>query len=174
MEQLRNKVYDWTLELIKEGKILQGLILMLSTWNFAYFRYHVKDFDLDGFERAIKECGINYFEDKKFENIDFGEKETKERILKIYKTLSSFKGVRYVGAAKVMYFLCPNVFVMWDSKIIKHYKAKTSPEGYIEFIKKMQEMYKSGIFKNLEKRVSIPRAIDLYNMNEYSMPGEIF
>ena len=33
MEEVRDKVYEWTLELIKEGKPLQGLILMLSTWN---------------------------------------------------------------------------------------------------------------------------------------------
>ncbi len=170
MEQVRNNVYGWTLELIKEGKILQGLILMLSTWNFAYFRFHMKDFDLNSFEKAIKERSMGYFKDKRFEEIDLGDKEVKERIIKIYSILSSFNGVRFVGATKVMHFLHPNVFVMWDRKIIRQYKAKTSPEGYIEFMKKMQEMYKKGDFENLDKSVSIPRAIDIYNMSKYSMP----
>ncbi|MEK6873049.1 MAG: hypothetical protein AABW90_03485 [Nanoarchaeota archaeon] len=142
MEPVRNKVYGWTLELIKEGKILQELILMLSTWNFAYFRFYIKDFDLKSFEKAIKECGIDYFKDKRFEEIDFGDKKIKERIIKIYKILSSFNGVRFVGATKVMHFLYSDVFVMWDSKIIKQYKAKTFSEGYIDFAEKMQEMYK--------------------------------
>jgi len=170
MEQVRNKVYGWTLELIKEGKVLQGLILMLSTWNFAYFRFHMKDFDLKSFEKAIKECDIDYFKDKRFEKINFEDKEVKERIIKIYKILSSFNGVKFVGATKVMHFLYPDVFIMWDGKIIKQYKAKTSPEGYIDFAKKMQEMYKRGDFGELDKSVSIPRAIDIYNMSKYSMP----
>ena len=170
MEEVRNKVYDWTLELIKEGKILQGLILMLSTWNFAYFRYHIKDFDLYGFEKALRECDLNYFKDKNFEELDFNNEDIKERIIKIYKTLSSFKGVRYVGATKVMHFICPDVFIMWDGKIIKKYKAKTSPEGYIKFLNEMQEMYKRGDFEELNKDVSIARAIDIYNMKKYSMP----
>lgn len=168
MEQVRDKVYDWSLELIKEGKISQGIILMLSTWNFAYFRYHIKDFDLEGFEKIVKECGLDYFKDKQFEELNFEDKEIKERIIKIYNVLSSFEGVRYVGATKVMHFLYPKVFMMWDGKIINQYGAKTSPEGYIDFTRKMQEMYKRGDFENLDKSVSIPRAIDIYNMNKYS------
>ena len=170
MEEVRDKVHDWTLELINEGKVLQGLILMLSTWNFAYFRYHIKDFDLSGFEKTINECDFDYFKDKNFEEMDFNDEELKERIIKIYRQLSSFKGVKFVGATKVMYFLCPKVFIMWDGKIIKHYKVKTAPGGYVEFMKKMQEMYKKRMFEKLEKSVSIPRAIDIYNLSKYSMP----
>ncbi|MBS3080963.1 hypothetical protein J4221_05805 [Candidatus Pacearchaeota archaeon] len=170
MEEVRNRVYDWTLELIREGKVLQGLILMLSTWNFAYFRYHIRDFDLESFEKALRECGLDYFKNKSFEDIDFTNENIKERIVRIYRTLSSFKGVRYVGATKVMHFICPDVFIMWDGKIIKRYKAKTSPEGYVKFLLEMQEMYRIGDFQELDKNVSIARAIDIYNMKKYSMP----
>ena len=101
----------------------------------------------------MKECGLDYFKDKNFEELDFNNDSIKKRIIKIYKTLSSFKGVRYVGATKVMHFICPDVFIMWDRKIIKKYKAKTSPEGYIKFLNEMQEMYKRGDFKDLNKEV---------------------
>ena len=168
MDQVRNRVYGWTLELIKEGKVLQGLILMLSTWNFAHFRNHMTKFQLKEFEIALQECGIEYFKDKRFEEIDFEDKVIKDKIMSIYKKLSDFNGVKFVGASKVMHFLYPNVFMMWDGKIIKEYQAKTSPEGYVEFMKKMQDMYKKNMFENLDKSVSIPRAIDIYNMNKYS------
>lgn len=170
MEEVRNKVYEWTLDLIKEGKTLQGLVLMLSTWNFAYFRYHIRDFNLTGFEKALKECNLNYFKNKKFEEINFDDKEIQDRIAMAYSTLSSFKGIKFVGASKVMHFLCPNVFIMWDGKIIKKYGAKTSPAGYIAFMKRMQEMYKKGMFDGLDKTTSLARAIDIYNMKNYSMP----
>ena len=73
MEEVRNKVYNWSLELLKEGKELQGIILMLSTWNFAYFRYHIKTFDLTNFERILRECDFEYFRDKRFEDTDFND-----------------------------------------------------------------------------------------------------
>lgn len=169
MEEVRDKVYDWTLELVKEGKILQGLILMLSTWNFATFRYHMKKFRLNKFEKTLKECNFDYFKDKKFEDMNFDNEEVKKNILEIYEALSSFNGVKYVGATKVMHFLCPEVFVMWDSYVIKYYKCGVSGEDYIAYLKKMQEMYKKGEFKKLEKGVTIARAIDIYNIQNFSI-----
>ena len=137
--------------------------------EFAYFRYHIKNFRLKDFEEAIKNCGLEYFKNKNFKDTDFNNEEIKNKIMKIYEIISAFEGIRYVGASKVMHFLCPEMFVMWDSKIIKHYQLKTSPEGYISFMKKMQEMYKNKKFENLDNSVTIPRAIDIYNMRKYSM-----
>ena len=69
MEEVRNKVYDWTLELINEGKVLQGIILMLSTWNFATFRYHMRTFNLTHFEETIKKCDFILFNSFSFDAI---------------------------------------------------------------------------------------------------------
>jgi len=167
MEEVRDKVYDWSLELVNEGKILQGIFLMLATWNFAYFRYHMKDFKLKKFERTLENCSFNYFKKLKFEKVDFNEKQIQDKTMKIYRDLSNFKGIRYVGATKIMHLMCPEFFVMWDKSIREHYKFKTSPEGYIDFLEKMQRMYLSNEFKKLDKTVTIPRAIDLYNITHY-------
>lgn len=168
MEELRDKIYDWSLNLIKEGKELEGIFLLIATWNFAYFRYHMRDFSLKEFEKTLKECDFNYFKDKSFANEDMNCAETKNKIIEIYKKLSNFKGIRYVGATKIMHLKCPNFFIMWDGKIIKHYKAKTSPEGYFNFMKLIQDLYKIDSFKDLNNNVTLPRAIDLYNMINYS------
>ena len=169
MEELRDKIYTWSLNLIKEEYELEGIFLLIATWNFAYFRYHMKDFPLNEFEKALKECDFDYFKDKSFadENLDYTE--TKNKIIEIYQKLSNFKGIRWVGATKIMHLKCPNFFIMWDGKIIKHYKSKTSPEGYFNFMKLVQNLYKNGSFKDLGKNMTLPRAIDFFNMNHFSV-----
>ena len=164
MEELRDKVYDWTSELINEGKLLQGLILMLATWNFANFRYAMKTFPLDEFEKSLKKCDFDYFNDKNFEDTNLEDANIKSNVMRIYNELSKFKGVKYVGATKIMHFLCPKFFVMWDQKIREHYGFGTSAEEYYNFMNKMQTDYKEGKFKDLEKGVTIPRAIDISNL----------
>lgn len=163
-EELRNKVYDWTMELLKEGKTSQGLVLMLATWNFASFRYGMTSFPLKEFEKCLSSCDFYFFKDKDFKNINLEDPETKERISNIYSDLSSFKGVKYVGASKIMHFMCPQVLVMWDTKIRKYYGFHKSADGYLSFLKKMQQDYKSGKFKNVDGNVSIPRAVDMLNL----------
>lgn len=165
MGNIRDRVYYWSLELVEEGKILQGIFLMLATWNFAYFRYHMIEFNLKKFEKILKECDFDYFENIKFEDANLNNNEIARKIKKIYKSLSDFEGIKYVGATKIMHLMCPDFFVMWDTKIRKEYECSTSPDGYLKFMKTMQSMYKEGKFDKLEKGVSIPRAIDVFNIN---------
>lgn len=182
MEELRNIVYYWTLELIKKGDILKGIILMLSTWNIAGFRYVIKNFPLEEFKKALEKSNFDFFENMKFE--DAFDKETENEIMRIYTTLSDIEGIKYVGASKILHFMCPNFFVMWDNKILDDYKEEererlnvkklpknhlnTSPEGYLNFMNLMQEKYKNNEFKNLDLKDGIPRAIDIYNYKKYS------
>jgi len=65
---------------------------------------------------------------------------------------------------------------MWDTKIIKHYQKETSrsyinisSSGYVNFMKEMQKRYRNEEFPNLKKEVSIPRAIDLYNLKSFTI-----
>ncbi len=169
MEELRDEIYTWSLGLMRGGKEMEGIFLLLATWNFAYFRYHMKKFQLEEFKAAVKECDFDYFKDKDFVNANFDDEEVKARIIEIYKKLSSFEGIKFVGASKIMHLKNPKFFMMWDRKIIKNYQAKnpeikTTPEGYFNFMKLMQDHYKKGLLKGLTEGVSVPRAIDLYNM----------
>lgn len=113
----------------------------------------------------LNSCDFGFFKNKKFERLDLADKKTRKKIRKIYRSLSKFKGIRYVGATKIMHLLQPKVFVMWDRKIIQKYKAKTTSKGYLDFMIEMQRKYKAGEFGRLKtKNVTIPRAIDIYNL----------
>lgn len=182
MEELREQIYYWTLELIEKRDALKGIILMLSTWNIASFRYYVKDFPLEEFKEALEKSNFNYFKNKQFE--EAFDKETENEMKAIYKILSDVKGIKYVGASKILHFMCPKFFVMWDNAILNGYKKEererltvkklpknhlnTTPIGYLNFMKLMQEKYNNNEFKNLDLKDGIPRAIDIYNYNEYS------
>jgi hypothetical protein len=164
-EDLRDEIYWWSLELVEKGFRVQGIFLLLATWNFAYFRYHMTEFDLYSFKAVLDSCDFDFFINKSFESIDLSDQAISEKIKSIYKKLSDFDGIRYVGASKVMHLLNAHLFVMWDKKIIDHYRAKTTPDGYLDFMRKMQKMYRDAEFKNLRTDgVTIPRAIDICNI----------
>ncbi len=171
MEDLRDEIYWWSLNLIGKGFKLEGIFLLLSTWNFAYFRYHLTRFKLKDFKKLLDDCDFEFFKDMRFETVDLSNNKITDKIKLIYFSLSEFEGIRYVGATKIMHLLQPNFFMMWDKKIIENYKKKTSrgnintsPSGYVNFMKEMQKRYGNGEFLNLKEGVSIPRAIDLYNL----------
>jgi len=166
VEELRDQVYWWSQKLVKKGYRSEGIVLLLSTWNFAYMRYVMRKFNLEKFENILDKCNFEYFSKKKFEKLDFTDEEIRKKIKELYYSLSSFKGIRYVGATKIMHIINPKVFLMWDSKIIRKNKVDVSPEGYLDFMIKMQKKYKTGKFGKLRiKDNTIPRAIDIYNLN---------
>ena len=167
MDELRDRIYWWSLDLIHEGQTLPGIVLLLATWNFAYFRYHMRDFPLAEFERLLKDCHFEQFDGRNFETIDLSDHTTAESIKRIFESLAGLEAIRSVGATKIMHLMAPKVFVMWDTSIRKHYGAKHTGNGYLDFMATLQKMYKNGQFGPLDNNVTIPRAIDLYNIRAY-------
>ncbi len=180
-DAIRNEVHDWALELRKKGYKYPAIILLLSTWNFAYFRYILTSFNLNSFKRKLEKLektDLKFFDGRKFENVDLNSEKIRNRIEKIYRILSD-SGIAPVGATKVMYLLNPNVFVMWDNGIISHYRTATkknrkitgkidnSPEGYFNFMRLMQKYWKEDKFRKSKGKETIPRTIDLYNWKHY-------
>ncbi len=169
---LRNEIYKWSRNLIKRGLTFEGIFLLLATWNFAYFRYQMIDFDLETFKKTIANCDFAYFEGKSLEAIDLEDEPTVQKIKAIYSALSDLKGIRYVGATKVMHLFSPSLFMMWDTKIIEDYQrsypeVNTTPQGYLNFMRVIQKKYRQGDFHNLNiDEFGVPFAIDSYNYDK--------
>ena len=51
---LRWDYYPMFLKLMDKGCEIEAYMFILSTWNFASFRYAMKEFDLDAFEEKVK------------------------------------------------------------------------------------------------------------------------
>ncbi|MCD6219244.1 hypothetical protein J7K43_02530 [Candidatus Calescamantes bacterium] len=162
LEDARSQIYDMAMNLIKNGFELEAYLLILSTWNFAGFRYVLTSFDMNKFRRTISEINpiFEKLKNEKFETADFDK--LKGDISFIYNKLNEL--VKQTGATKIMYFKNPNLFVMWDINIRKMWnipQTHTTAEDYINFLKLMKQNF--GHIKWENKETSLARAIDAYN-----------
>ncbi len=162
LEDARAQIGEMASNLIIEGKDIEAYLLILATWNFAYFRYILLNFNIDKFQVTIKEINpiFNELKDKDFKTADFDKINNKVSF--IYSKLNEL--VKQTGATKIMHFKNPSLFVMWDINIRKVWKipqTKTSSKDYIDFLKLMQREFSHISWDN--KKVSFARAIDMYN-----------
>lgn len=160
-KELKNDFYPMFLNLMKRGFKIEAFLLMLSTWNFACFRYAVRGFNLDGFIKTIKRLNPSF---KKFQKEDFKtinlEKYSKD-IKKIFRDLANIKGIQKTGAPKLMHLMMPKVFVMWDGYIRNYYGFKKGDENdYFKFLKLMQKEFQN--VKDLSGRTTA-KLIDEHN-----------
>ena len=57
---------------------------------------------------------------------------------------------------------------MWDGYIKRHYGFGNTAEDYVEFLRKMKEMFKDVDWK--DKNKSLAKAIDEYNYVTITLP----
>lgn len=168
-KELRWDFYPMFLNLMKKGLETEACLLMLSTWNFACFRYAVRGFNLDGFTLTLKRLESKY---KKFEKLDFQTINFNKYgvdIKEIFSALCRIKGIQKTGAPKLMHLKVPQVFVMWDAYIRNFYGFKNGDaEDYLNFLKKMQELFTE--VKETNGR-TIPKLIDEHNYKTITEPG---
>lgn len=163
----RGSFYPMFSKMIKKGFKTEAFLFILSTWNFAVFRYAIKDFEINKFEKTVKslEPYFKKFQNKKFSSINFDD--YKKEINKIFTTLYKIKGIQSTGASKIMHLAYPDVFVMWDSFIKKRYGFKKGNiEDYLNFLKVMQNEFKN--IKWIDKSITFAKAIDQYNYCKFT------
>jgi len=165
----RGSYYPMFLNMIEKGFETEAFLFILSTWNFATFRYAMKDFDLNDFKKIVKSLKPYFekFEGQTIETINLDNYETD--IKHIFETLSKIKGIQYTGASKLMHLTIPEVFIMWDAYIRKAGEFKKGDsEDYFNFLKKMQQEFK-GMCKGKER--TLAKCIDEYNYVKFTLPA---
>jgi len=183
----RGSFYDMAVNLIDNNFEIEAYLLILATWNFAVFRYAVKDFNIDSFKKTMEELApyFDRLKGKDFKTIEFDK--YKKDITRIYETLAKIKGVQYTGASKIMHLKNRSVFIMWDNyirghKLEKHYNEleivkeknwKKQEYGndagsYLRFLKDMQALFKGIEFQSDKK--TFAKAIDEFNYISITLP----
>lgn len=183
----RGSFYKMALTLFDNNFEMEAYFLILATWNFAVFRYALKDFDIIKFKEKI--LGLSPCFDKlqreNFRTIDYDKYQ--EEIKKIYNTLSAIEGIKYTGASKIMHLKNRNVFVMWDgyikgNKPQKYYdrleiirkrdreikKYGNGAKDYVQFLKDMQQLFKHVNFYSDSK--TFAKAVDEFNYINITRP----
>lgn len=166
---LRDKIYYICLNLMKEGYETEAYLLLLSTWNFARFRFVMNTFSLDKFEKTMKslEPLFKKIKTEKFQTILLDK--YKKDILTMYGKLSGIKGIEKTGAPKIMHLKNLEVFVMWDGFIRNYYGfRKGTAEDYFLFLKDMQAKFSGS--KKLHGR-TLARSVDEHNYKIITEPA---
>lgn len=159
----RDEFWPRARNLLLKGYEVEAYLLILATWNFAGFRYLIRDFDIDEFKATIKKVNprINKLKNVTFQKADFADKRLVSEIKLTYQKLKDI--VKQTGASKMMALKNPHLFVMWDTKIRRmyHINNRARSEDYIKFLTKMKEEF--GHIKWTDKRNPLAKAIDEYN-----------
>lgn len=197
-EEQKAPFFQMARDLVVEGKSSEATILLLATWNFAAFRYLIKGFDINRFEKVLKivERKARAFEQLELEHLE----QRKEDIVELFNILSKtcisdgkkYNSIGPTGASKILHLFNPKFFIMWDSYIrgegkkakyrnvsqfyveIGKGRAKYYPRytpdgnGYFEFIRDMKELFLVKNKLRLNKK-SWAKAIDEFNFVKVSM-----
>lgn len=133
------------------------VILFLATWGRMGRNVERKDFDR---ERLIKVIGelrgeFDSLSGEEILSLNFSNEEGRNCIKKIYLDIKRIPHIGATGTSKIMHLLNPNLFIMWDEDIRKKITPQKvfndSPEGYIEFLSRMQGELKEALkFRNVE------------------------
>ena len=161
LEPTRGPLYGMGLKLLGAGYEVEAYLLILATWNFANFRYILTKFDLAAFRQVIKDTDPVFQRLKKhrFETADFDG--VADDIKTVYSRFKALVG--QTGAAKLLHFKHPSLFVMWDTDIRTKFKIpnESSPDDFIEFLKKMKSEF--GHIKWTRQDRTLAKAIDEFN-----------
>jgi len=149
---------------------LDSIIDFVRRWNKRVPIRKNKDKIKKVVLKLRKEFGV--FKHCCIENFNFTQENTK-LVKRIFDTLSE-TALKSTGTTKLMHGINPHLFVMWDKGICGHYGVYPNSEGYINFMKLMQEDIK-GLLKEHGKREiakktdrTLPKLIDEYNWKYFS------
>ena len=165
IEDARDQLWDRARTLIRDGYEVEAYILILATWNFARFRYFMKEFNLDEFRSVIKKINpiFRRLESKSFIDINYKDKSLITDIKYIYESLKDI--AEQTGASKIMALKNPKLFIMWDTEIrrIYHIDNIAKPHHYIEFLMKMRDIFGGLEWNETKSKKDFAKAIDEYN-----------
>lgn len=168
-KELRWDYYPMFRKLMDKGCEIEAYMFILATWNFARFRYAMKEFNLDVFVAKVRKLDPLF---EKMQQEDFAtmniDKYASE-IKTIFETFSNIVGIELTGAPKLMHLKLPKVFVMWDRYIRNEYGYKKGDaDDYIAFLKEMQKEFAD--FEAPAGR-TLAKAIDEHNYKRFTMPA---
>jgi hypothetical protein len=161
----------------KPTDMADGLGVLLLTWNQAFYRYGI--FDFDKLEKCIAD---NLQKITSFRNRDIlslsnsDEDDIKDLFLEFLEALKintgKMKGRKSpVAVAKTLHLLSPKFFPLWDDKIARAYGCyynEKPTEKYVSFCKitkNMADKVKNYIDMNDK---SLTKLIDEYNYSKYT------
>jgi hypothetical protein len=164
----------------RPAEMADSLGVLLLTWNQAFYRYGIFDFD------KLEECIsknlqlLNKYRETNILNYKTSDDKSVRQVFREFlRALQIRKGKKKgarspVAVAKALHLLAPHFFPLWDHKIARAYECAYSykPEAkYLDFIrtsKEMAEKLQSAVdAKSMGK--TLLKLIDEFNYAKYTL-----
>jgi exonuclease I len=146
------------------GCIRVGSITILSSWNAMNIMRRPYE-ERAGLDKDVLNAyknsrdKLDKIKGKKLYSLDLNDEKIAENIKEIFSEFSSRKTIGKTGASKVLHLLNPDVFMMWDDKIMKEYHKehknhkRGTPECYLEFLRQSQQIIGDILSKREEEEL---------------------
>ena len=187
VQESRSDFFTLASGLMRDGYRIEAYLLLLATWNFARFRYFVKDFGIDAFRETMLRLEPTFISLKHLAIATANLDEYRDQIMFIFNELAAVPGIEYTGAPKLMHLRNPAFFVMWDGYIRGEKPKKLYeklpivqsgdwivcqyakvPDPYLEFLKDMQARFSHLTVPDQQK--TLAKAIDEFNYVSITLP----
>lgn len=159
------------------SELAEGLGVLLLTWNNAFYRYGI--FDFDELELCIQN-NIKELESFRDRNISDLNESDASAIMNLFNSFlralqiaeRKNEGRRSpVAVAKAIHLLAPDFFPIWDDKIARNYAEYYSADParhYFQFCSKMKTFAEaiSPFIENIDR--SVLKYIDEYNYAKFT------
>ena len=181
IHEKRDPMYKVATNLISSSwgnpsEVVDGLGVLLMTWNQAFYRYGV--FDFDELENCIvkNQDLINSFRGRTIDSLKYDDdvkvKELFNSFLDALKIADGkSRGKRSpVSVAKALHLLAPKFFPLWDDKIAKAYNCHYSinaDDQYLKYCYISKEIFNKVKDYKLDSRSTL-KLIDEYNYSKYT------
>jgi len=161
----------------KPSDMADGLGVLLLTWNQAFYRYGIFDFNI--LEKSISK-NLKYLVEFRKKDITTLSDEDEDKIRDICDdfivalqiAVGKSKGKKSpVSVSKALHLLAPDFFPLWDHKIARAYGCYygfNPTEKYISFCKIMRYITKEVKDYIESSNKSILKLIDEYNYSKYT------
>lgn len=161
----------------KPSNMADGLGVLLLTWNQAFYRYGI--FNFDKLEKCITE---NMQEIENFRNRDLSSlsNSDEENIKHLFNELlevlqidtGKLQGRKSpVAVAKTLHLLAPKFFPLWDNKIARAYGCyynEIPAEKYVSFCKITKTISDKVKDYIIPSDKTLIKQIDEYNYSKYT------
>jgi len=161
----------------KPSDTADGLGVLLLTWNQAFYRYGI--FDFDKLERCIAD---NFQKIENFRNRDIStlsssdEDDIRHLFNQFLEALQIDSGKMQgrkspVAVTKALHLLAPNFFPLWDDKIARAYGCyynQNPDEKYISFCKITKSIADKVKDYIVRSDKTLTKLIDEYNYSKYT------
>jgi len=163
----------------KSSEMADSLGVLLLTWNQAFYRYGL--FDFDKIEQCIRnnQNVLNNFRDREILHYSTSDDYDiihvfNDFLLALQIADGKKAGVKSpVSVSKALHLLAPGFFPLWDDKIARAYScyyANNPEQKYLTFMGKMKQIAEELQLSvnSLPNGKTLLKLIDEYNYSKYT------